>query len=143
MKISTLTLTLTGYLGQDVEIPTTTPRDYSRAFHDPVTDGEVVIEGTTAQRDYAKLSMAVHEGSGSDRATRWVQLRAWDLDHHPHEARLRTARKGQRVEVEGFEEIHRYTDRTGQESEFRYIVVTSFRFRPGRLLTPRLQPALA
>ena len=144
MKLSTPTLTLTGYLGHDVQIPTTTPREYSRTVTDPIIDEEIVVEGTTTAREYARLSLAVHEGTGSRRKTRWVHLRAWDLDHHPDEARLRTARKGQRVEVQGYPAVHRYKDRkTGEPREFHYIVVTSFRRRPGRLLRPQLQPALA
>lgn len=36
---------------------------------------------------------------GSDRSTTWHQLRVWNLDDHPDEARIRAARKGHRVEV--------------------------------------------
>jgi hypothetical protein len=135
MQTSTPTLTLTGFLGRDVETQLTIPRDYSYTVNDPVIDGDVVCEGTTPVREYAKLSLAVHEGAGRDRASRWYQLRVFNLDDHPDEGRIRTARKGQRVEVQGHWEVHRYTDRaTGEEREFRYVAVTSFRFRPGRLL---------
>jgi hypothetical protein len=144
MTTSTPTLTLIGFLGRDVETRLTTPRDYCRTTYDPVIDGDVVCEGTTPVREFAQLSLAVHEGSGTGRATKWYQLRAWNLDDHPDEARIRTARKGQRVEVQGYWEVHRYTDSgTGAEQEFRYLVVTSFRRRPGRLLRPRETAALA
>ena len=135
---STPTLTLTGFLGRDAEIRSTDRSEWQRTAWDPITDGEVTMAGTRESRDWAKLSIAVHEGSGRDRRTTWYPMRAWDLDHHPDEARVRTARKGQRVEVEGYWEVHRYTDsRSGEEREFRYVVVTSFRPRPGRLLRPR------
>jgi hypothetical protein len=135
MKTTNPIQTLTGFLGRDVETALTTQREYSRVEWDPVTDGEVEIHGTTALREYAKLSLAVHQGSGRSRGTRWVQLRAFDLDHHPDEARIRTARRGQRVEVQGYLEVHRYTDRAnGEEREFEYFLVTGFRPRPGRRL---------
>ncbi|HSL84608.1 MAG TPA: hypothetical protein VLF66_17680, partial [Thermoanaerobaculia bacterium] len=135
MTTSTPTLTLRGYLGRDVQTCLTTPREYSRVQYDPVTDGEVEVHGATPLKEYAKLSIAVHRGSGRDRRTTWYELRAWNLDEHPDEGRIRTARKGQRVEVQGHWEVHRYTDRaTGEEREFRYVVVTGFRCRPGRLL---------
>ncbi len=137
MKTSTPTLTLTGYLGRDVATELTARRDWSRTFHDPVVDGEVTVEGTSEPREFAKLSMAVHQGYGSNRRTTWYQLRAWRLDQHPDELKIRTARKGQRVEVQGYWESHRYTDSQGQEQEFRYLVVTSFRPRPGQLLRLR------
>lgn len=131
-------LTLTGWLGRDVEICLTARREYSRTGWDPITDGEVVFEGTSEARDYAKLSLAVHEGTGAKRTTTWYQLRAWQLDQHPDEGRIRTARKGERVEVQGYWETHTYTDsRTGEPREFRYLVVTSFRRRPGKLLSLR------
>jgi len=134
MKTTNPIQTLTGYLGRDAQMALTTEREYSRVEWDPVTDGEVEIHGTTQVREYAKLSLAVHQGSGRSRGTRWVQLRAFDLDHHPDEARIRTARKGQRVEVQGYRQVHRYTDAAGQEQEFEYFLVTSFRSRPGRRL---------
>ena len=131
-------LTLTGWLGRDVQLALTARSEYSRTAYDPVTDGDVVYEGVSEAREYAKLSLAVHEGYGRDRKTTWYQLRAWHLDHHPDEVRIRTARKGERVEVQGYWETHSYTDsRTGRQEEFRYLVVTSFRKRPGRLLALR------
>lgn len=142
MKTTTPTLTLTGYLGRDVATELTARRDWSRTFHDPVVDGPVTVEGTSEPREYAKLSMAVHEGYGRNRRTVWYQLRAWNLDQHPDEVKIRTAKKGQRVEVQGYWEAHRYTGSDGQQREFRYLVVTSFRHRPGRLL-PLRQEALA
>jgi hypothetical protein len=55
---------------------------------------------------------------------------------------VRAARKGQRIEIQGRWEEHRYTDRkTGEEKVFRYITVTSFRTRPGKLLRPKLSAA--
>jgi len=133
------TQTLTGYLGRNAEVRLTTPRELERTVYDPILDGEVTTAETTPVREFARLSLAVHEGHGRSRQTTWYPLRAWNLDEHPDEGRLRTARKGQRVQVEGYWESHRYTDsRTGEEREFRYLVVTSLRFRPGRLLEPRL-----
>lgn len=137
MKPTTPIQTITGYLGRAAQTALTAPREWSRTEWDPVVDGEVEVHGTTRVREYAKLSLAVHEGSGRNRTTRWVQLRAWNLDEHPDEGRIRTARKGQRVEVEGYWEVHPYTDReTGEAREFRYVVVTSFRCRPGRWFRP-------
>lgn len=136
-KITPVLLTLTGWLGRDVETRLTARREYSRTRYDRLTDGDVVFEGTSESREFAKLSLAVHEGYGSNRTTTWHQLRAWNLDHHPDEARLRTAKKGDRVEVQGYWETHTYTDRNGEKRQFRYLVVTSFRRRPGRLLTLR------
>lgn len=143
MTTTTPTLTLTGYLGRDAEVHVTPEREWQRTAWDRVTDGEITVAGTTAPREWAKLSLAVHEGRGRNRSTRWYQLRAWQLDHHPDEARIRTARKGQRVEVQGYWETHRYTDSEGSEREFRYVVVTSFRPRPGRLLRPEEVPRVA
>ena len=135
MTTTTPTLTLTGYLGRDVETDLTAARDYTVTRYDAIIEDMVTVEGTTQPREYAKLSLAVH---GSDRSTTWHQLRVWNLDHHPDEARIRAARKGHRVEVQGYWETHRYTDaRSGGQEEFRYLVVTSFRFRPGRLLNLR------
>lgn len=135
MTTTTPTLTLTGYLGRDVETHLTAAREYSGTRYDAIIEDMVTYEGTTEPREYAKLSLAVH---GSDGGTTWYQLRAWNLDHHPDEAKIRAARKGHRVEVQGHWESHRYTDaRTGGQEEFRYLVVTSFRFRPGRLLRLR------
>lgn len=124
-------LKLTGYLGQDVEVKHTKPRDYVASYRDPILDGEFVTrERTTTIRDYACVDLAVHDGFGSKRTTKWYHLRAWDLDHHPDELRLRTAKKGQLVEVEGYEVIHRYKHKqSGEMREFRSINVTSFRIR--------------
>jgi hypothetical protein len=142
MRTSTPTLQLTGYLGHDAEIRFTTPRTVTRTVYDPILDDQVVTEFETPVREYARLSIAVHTGYGRNRRTTWYQLRGWDLDHHPDEARLRTARKGQRVEVEGYWKSHRYTDsRTGEEKVFTYLYVTTLRFRPGKLLQPRLARA--
>ncbi|MFW6012211.1 MAG: single-stranded DNA-binding protein, partial [bacterium] len=89
----------------------------------------------TQVREYARLSLATHEGRGRRRRTRWHQLRVQHLDRHPHEHKIRTARKGQRVEIEGFPQVHHYKDKeTGEPRTFRYIEVTSFRPRPGRRL---------
>jgi len=144
MTTSTPTRTLTGYLGRDARTCLTTPRDYQRTVYDPILDDHVTTEETIPIREYARLSLAVHTGHGRHRFTTWYQLRAWNLDDHPDEARLPTARKGQRVEVQGYPEEHRYTDtRTGEEKIFRYLVVTSLRFRPGRLLRPKLSRATA
>ena len=135
MTTSTPTLTLIGFLGKDVELRLTTPRDFTHTVFDPIIEEDVVCEGTTPVREFATLSLAVHQGSGSNRTTKWHQLRVWNLDQHPDEARIRTARKGQRVEVQGHWDIHRSTDSTtGEQREFRHLVVTSFRPRPGRLL---------
>lgn len=57
-------LTLTGWLGRDAETHLTARREYSRTAYDPVTDGDVVFEGTSEPREFAKLSVAVHEGYG-------------------------------------------------------------------------------
>ena len=136
--MTTRTLTLTGYLGRDAQIRLTTPREYRSTRYDPILDGEVVCEGETAVTEYARLSIAVHDGTGRRRTTSWYELRAWDLDHHPDERKIRTAFKGQRVAVQGFEQVHCYTDREGREREFRYLVVTGFRPRPGKLFRSRL-----
>jgi single-stranded DNA-binding protein len=142
MTTGTPTLTLTGYLGRDVEIGLTAPREYTGTTWDPIIEEMVPFEGTTRARDWAKLSLALHRSEGTRRTTEWIQLRAWDLDRHPDEARIRTARKGQRVEVQGYWETHRYTDpETARETEYRYLVVTAFRSRPGRLLS--LRPSAA
>ena len=107
------------------EITVTPEREWQRTSWDPITDGEIIRGGTTAPREWAKLSLAVHEGRGRNRSTRWYPIRAWQLDDHPHESRIRTARKGQRVEVQGHWETHRYTNADGNEREFSYVVVTS------------------
>ena len=59
-------LTLTGWLGRDVQLALTARSEYSRTAYDPVTDGDVVYEGISEAREYAKLSLAVHEGYGRD-----------------------------------------------------------------------------
>jgi len=139
MTTSTPTITFTGHLGRDAQIRLTTAREYERTLYDPILDDHVTLDEVTPVRDYASLSLAVHQGRGTNRSTTWYQLRAWDLDDHPDERRLRAAHKGQRVEVQGYPEEHRYTDtRTGEERVFRYLVVTSFRPVPGKLLRPRI-----
>jgi hypothetical protein len=139
---NTPTLTLTGHLGRDVQCCLTTPKEYTRMRLDTVIEEEVEVEETTPVREYARLSLAVNEGDGRRRETRWCQLRVWNLDDQPFEAKVRAARKGQRIEIQGRWEEHRYTDRkTGEEKVFRYITVTSFRTRPGKLLRPKLSAA--
>lgn len=139
---TTPTLTLTGHLGRDVQLCLTTPQEYSRFEVDPIIDGEVEVHRTTPVREYARLSLAVNRGHGRNRETRWYQLRVWNLDDQPFEAKVRAARKGQRVEIRGRWEEHQYTDRkTGEEKVFRYIAVDSFRTRPGKLLRPKLSAA--
>jgi single-stranded DNA-binding protein len=139
---NTPTLTLTGHLGRDVQCCLTTPKEYTRMRLDPVIEEEIEVEETTPVREYARLSLAVNEGLGRSRRTTWHQLRVWNLDDQPFEAKVRAARKGQRVEIQGRWEEHRYTDRkTGEEKVFRYITVTSFRTRPGKLLRPKLSAA--
>jgi single-stranded DNA-binding protein len=139
---NTPTLTLTGHLGRDVQCCLTTPKEYTRMTIDPILEEEVEVEETTPVREYARLSLAVNEGLGRSRRTTWHQLRVWNLDDQPFEAKVRAARKGQRIEIQGRWEEHRYTDRkTGEEKVFRYITVTSFRTRPGKLLRPKLSAA--
>jgi hypothetical protein len=139
---ATPTLTLTGHLGRDVQCCLTTPKEYTRMTTDPILEEEVEVEETTPVREYARLSLAVKVRQGGTSWTRWCQLRVWNLDDHPNEAKVRAARKGQRVEIKGRWEEHRYTDRrTGEEKVFEYITVTSFRTRPGKLLRPKLSAA--
>ena len=128
MTTTTPTITLIGYLGRDSEVCLTTPRDYSHEVHDPVADMMIVREGTTEVREYAKLSLAVHEGSGGPT---WYQLRAWNLDDHPDEGRLRIAKKGQRVEVTGFPAEFHFTADDGEPKVFRYLDVQTFSFKRG------------
>jgi hypothetical protein len=141
---NTPTLTLTGHLGRDVQCCLTTPKEYTRMRLDPVIEEEIEVEETTPVREYARLSLAVkvQQRGHQSHWTRWYQLRVWNLDDQPFEAKVRAARKGQRIEIQGRWEEHRYTDRkTGEEKVFRYITVTSFRTRPGKLLRPKLSAA--
>lgn len=58
MTTCTPTLELTDYLGRDVQLKLTTPREYTRTVHDPIVDGEVTVQETTSLREYANLSLA-------------------------------------------------------------------------------------
>ena len=137
MRIHSTTQTLTGYLGRDVKVQILPEKEYIRTVPDEIADGEVTVHHTTPTREFATVSLAVHENTPRGRKTSWKTLRAWDLDSHPNEGAIRTARKGQRVTIDAYPEEHRYTDsESGEEKVFRYLVITSFRRTPGRLLRP-------
>ncbi len=72
------------------------------------------------------MSLAVRERGAKGWQTRWVNLIVWDPETTPV-AGVRLSRTGDRVEVTGTEEVFRFTTATGEEREFRYLAVTSFR----------------
>ncbi len=120
------TLTLSGCLGKDRDIRWTRPKTTDLTVWNEVIDGEEEIEVTTPPREYLRLSLAVRERGAKGCQTRWVNLIVWDL-HLTAVAGVRLSRTGDRVRITGTEEVFTFTTEDGEEREFHYISVRSFR----------------
>ena len=107
---ATDTLELTGYLGADRQIRT-----------------------TRSGRDYALLSLAVHERTGGARCTRWQKLVVWNVDQLDR-IQARICRKGDRVWTQGHHETFTY-HRAGQARSLERFIVEDL-----RILRPRRAP---
>ena len=122
------TLTFSGCLGKDRDLRDTRPQIKVITVWNEVAEMDEEIEITVPSREYIRLSLAVRERGARGWQTRWVNLVVWDL-HRTEVAGVRLSRMGDRVEITGTEETFTFTTETGEEREFHYISVRTFKRR--------------
>ncbi len=135
------TITLTGFLGKDRQLLETRSKTKVISVWREVAEMFEEVEITEEPREYIRLSLAVRERGTKGFETRWVNLIAWDL-HRTAVAGLRLTRGGDRIEITGTEESYRFTTPTGEEREFRYVSVATFK-NLRRKISPRTEEAAA
>ena len=125
-------ITLKGHLGSDREYRETRERTKTVTRWNEVAEMHEEYDVTIPSRTYARLSLATQARVDGRWETVWHQLVVWDVDRMDYIG-VRIGRKGDRVEVTGYEETWRFKGDDGEEREIRRIVVTSYRcIRPRR-----------
>jgi len=115
-------VTLTGYLGADREIRTTSERTYTARRYNPVAECKDEYEITVPSRDYIRLSLATHRRVGREWKTEWHRVICWNAEKLSNFS-VRILRKGDHVRVTGRLEEYRYEGRDGQERVARHLVL--------------------
>lgn len=115
-------VTLTGYLGADREIRSTTERTYTARYRNPVAECTDEYEVTVPGRDYIRFSLATHRRVGRQWKTEWHRVLCWNADKLSNFA-VRILRKGDHVRVTGRYDEYRYVGTGGQERVARHLVL--------------------
>lgn len=119
--LEVLTVTLTGYLGNDPQYRLTREEIITRSYENPVAQCDDQVEVRIGNRLYLRHSLAVHpEGPGGP--TEWHQLLFWDGGALKNQA-ARLAGRGDEVRITGRPTTHTFNDDEGHQRTVERIIV--------------------
>lgn len=122
MKKTTATepqrFTLYGNLGDDPKPHSIPAKTFTKTVYDEILDDAVEREFTYPERNFLTYSVAT--GGYEDKPLRWIYCVDW-------EGNAFRARKGDRLELQGYFEERSYVDKDGEVKTVRQLVVESCR----------------
>ena len=126
-------ITIIGHLGRDREIRTTRQRTYTARYYDSVAEQWTESEVTPPTREYALLSLAADERKSGRRETKWHRVICWNTER-TRATGVQLARRGDKVQITGYQETFRWKDAEGQMREIKQLILDSF-----ELLQPKVR----